>query len=166
MVSHAVWKTWPSGLSNNKNLGLRPRFLSAESLGPCFWHGMGDHDQILHHASLPRQPGMKQAVLSIFLVGRLRSLISLCWIYANYMKNSPGHLCQWQHHMPKSNYTAQRGTYQSNTITLILAILDKGIICLIIQWQIWERWHLMQDRITSNFICPMGQVTLKVKVKP
>ena len=23
MVSHAVWKTWPSGLSNDKNLGLR-----------------------------------------------------------------------------------------------------------------------------------------------
>ena len=49
MVSHAVWKTWPSGLSNDKNLGLRPRFLSTESLGPCFPHGMGDHDQILQH---------------------------------------------------------------------------------------------------------------------
>ena len=49
MVSHAVWKTWPSGLSNDKNLGLRPRFLSIESLGPCFSHGTGDHDQILHH---------------------------------------------------------------------------------------------------------------------
>ena len=49
MVSHAVWKTWPSGLSNDKNLGLRPRFLSTESLGPCFSHGMGDHDQILQH---------------------------------------------------------------------------------------------------------------------
>ena len=48
MVSHAVWKTWPSGLSYDKNLGLRPRFLSTESLGPCFSHGMGDHDQILH----------------------------------------------------------------------------------------------------------------------
>ena len=36
MVSHAVWKTWPSGLSNDKNLGLQPRFLSTESLGPCF----------------------------------------------------------------------------------------------------------------------------------
>ena len=43
-----MWKTWPSGLSNDKNLGLRPRFLSTESLGPCFSHGMGDHDQILH----------------------------------------------------------------------------------------------------------------------
>ena len=42
-------KTWPSGLSNDKNLGLRPRFLSTESLGPCFSHGTGDHDQILHH---------------------------------------------------------------------------------------------------------------------
>ena len=49
MVSHAVWKTWPSGLSNDKNLGFRPRFLSTESLGPCFTHGMGDHDQILQH---------------------------------------------------------------------------------------------------------------------
>ena len=49
MVSHVVWKTWPSGLSNDKNLGLRPRFLSTESLGPCFSHGMGDHDQILQH---------------------------------------------------------------------------------------------------------------------
>ena len=47
MVSHAVWKTWPSGLSNDKNLGIRPRFLSTESLGPCFSHGTGDHDQIL-----------------------------------------------------------------------------------------------------------------------
>ena len=49
MVSHAVWKTWPSGLSNDKNLGLRPRFLSTESPGPCFSHGMGDHDQILQY---------------------------------------------------------------------------------------------------------------------
>ena len=46
MVSHAVWKTWPSGLSYDKNLGLRPRFLSTESLRPCFSHGMGDYDQI------------------------------------------------------------------------------------------------------------------------
>ena len=52
MVSHAVWKTWPSGLSNDKNLGLRPRFLSTESPGPCFSHGMGDHDQILHYSTL------------------------------------------------------------------------------------------------------------------
>ena len=51
MVSHAVWKTWPSGLSNDKNLGLRPRFLSTESLGPCFSHGTGDHDQILQQIS-------------------------------------------------------------------------------------------------------------------
>ena len=52
MVSHAMWKTWPSGLSNDKNLGLRPRFLSTESLGPCFSHGMGDHDQILQQAMI------------------------------------------------------------------------------------------------------------------
>ena len=52
MVSHAVWKTWPSGLSYDKNLGLRPRFLSIESLGPWFSHGMGDHDQILQHKQL------------------------------------------------------------------------------------------------------------------
>ena len=51
MVSHAVWKTWPSGLSYDKNLGLRPRFLSTESLGPCFSHGMGEHDQILQHVA-------------------------------------------------------------------------------------------------------------------
>ena len=30
-------KTWPSGLSYDKNLGLRPRFLFTESLGPCFY---------------------------------------------------------------------------------------------------------------------------------
>ena len=40
-----------SGLSNNKNLGLRPRFLSTESLGPCFSHGTGDHDQILQQST-------------------------------------------------------------------------------------------------------------------
>ena len=50
MVSRAVWKTWPLGLSYDKNLGLRPRFLSTESLGPCFSHGTGDHDQILQQA--------------------------------------------------------------------------------------------------------------------
>ena len=42
-------KHWPSGLSNDINLGLRPRFLSTESLGPCFSHSTGDHDQILHY---------------------------------------------------------------------------------------------------------------------
>ena len=36
MVSHAVWKTLPSGLGNDKNLG------------PCFSHSTGGHDQILH----------------------------------------------------------------------------------------------------------------------
>ena len=51
MVSHAVWKTWPSGLSNDKNLGLRPQFLSTESLGPCFSHGTVDHDQILQQCT-------------------------------------------------------------------------------------------------------------------
>ena len=51
MVSRAVRKTWPSGLSYDKNLGLRPRFLSTESLGPCFSHGTGDHDQIPHYVS-------------------------------------------------------------------------------------------------------------------
>ena len=40
MTCHAVLKTWPLGLSHDKNrgrrnLGLRPRFLSTESLGPC-----------------------------------------------------------------------------------------------------------------------------------
>ena len=52
MVSHAVCETWPSGLSYDKNLGLRPRFLSTESLEPCFSHGMGDHDQILQYRHL------------------------------------------------------------------------------------------------------------------
>ena len=51
MISHAVWKTWPSGLNNEKNLRLRPRLLSTESLGPCFSRGMGDHDQILQHST-------------------------------------------------------------------------------------------------------------------
>ena len=37
------------GLSNDKNLGLRPWILSTESLGPCFSHSMGDHDQILQY---------------------------------------------------------------------------------------------------------------------
>ena len=37
--------------SYDKNLGLRPRFLSTESLGPCFSHGMGDHDQILQYSA-------------------------------------------------------------------------------------------------------------------
>ena len=37
----------PSAFSYDKNLGLRPRFLSTESLGPCFSHSTGDHDQIL-----------------------------------------------------------------------------------------------------------------------
>ena len=32
MVSCAMWKTWPSGLSKDKNLGLRPWFLSTECL--------------------------------------------------------------------------------------------------------------------------------------
>ena len=48
MVSHDVWKWWPLGLSDDKDLGFRPRFLSTESLGPCSSHVMGDHDQILH----------------------------------------------------------------------------------------------------------------------
>ena len=58
MVSHAVWKTWPSGLSNDKNLGLWPRFLSTESLGPRFSHDMGEHDQILQQtmAAIARIP--------------------------------------------------------------------------------------------------------------
>ena len=49
MVSHAVWITWPSGLSDDKNLGLRARFCrDTESLGPRFSH---DHDQILQQSS-------------------------------------------------------------------------------------------------------------------
>ena len=41
-------KPGPRASIMKKNLGLRPRFLSTESLGPCFSHSMGDHDQILH----------------------------------------------------------------------------------------------------------------------
>ena len=67
MVSHAVWKTWPSGLSNDKNLSLRPRFLSTESLGPCFSHGMGDHDQILQ---LMFQDGGVDDLISLVLTPR------------------------------------------------------------------------------------------------
>ena len=40
---NSIWSWSPmpcekhgSGLSNDKNLGIRPRFLSTESLGPCF----------------------------------------------------------------------------------------------------------------------------------
>ena len=50
MVSHTVWKTLPSSLRYDKNLGLRHRFLSTESLGPYFSQGMGDHDQILQYS--------------------------------------------------------------------------------------------------------------------
>ena len=32
MVSRAMWKTWRSGLSHDKNLGLRPRFLSTRAM--------------------------------------------------------------------------------------------------------------------------------------
>ena len=39
-------------LSNDKNRGLRPRFLSTESPGPWFSHGMGNHDQILQQNML------------------------------------------------------------------------------------------------------------------
>ena len=38
--------------ATTKNLGLWPRFLSTESLGPCFSHGMRDHDQVLQHSDL------------------------------------------------------------------------------------------------------------------
>ena len=40
-------KHGPRASVTTKELGLRSRFLSTESLGPCFSHGMGDHDQIL-----------------------------------------------------------------------------------------------------------------------
>ena len=76
MVSHAVWKTWPSGLSYDKNLGLRPRFLSTESLGPCFSHGTGDHDQILHHTINITQ--YKMSAVSLFFVNGSRNLWSHC----------------------------------------------------------------------------------------
>ena len=47
MVSHAVWKTWPEGLSRQKPRPKAEVFVVTEARGPCFSHGMGDHDQIL-----------------------------------------------------------------------------------------------------------------------
>ena len=47
MVSRAVWKTWPEGLSRQKPRPKAEVFVVTEARGPCFSHGMGDHDQIL-----------------------------------------------------------------------------------------------------------------------
>ena len=47
MVSRAVWKTWPEGLSRQKPGPKAEVFVVTEALGPCFSHGTGDHDQIL-----------------------------------------------------------------------------------------------------------------------
>ena len=47
MVSHAMWKTWPEGLSRQKTRPKAEVFVDTEAQGPCFLHGMGDHDQIL-----------------------------------------------------------------------------------------------------------------------
>ena len=46
-LSHAVWKTWPEGLSRQKPRPKAEVFVVTEARGPCFSHGMGDHDQIL-----------------------------------------------------------------------------------------------------------------------
>ena len=46
MVSYVMWKIWPLVLSNDENLGLRPRSLSTVSHGACFSQGISDHDQI------------------------------------------------------------------------------------------------------------------------
>ena len=43
----AVWKTWPEGLSRQKQRPKAEVFVVTEAWGPCFSHGMGDHDQIL-----------------------------------------------------------------------------------------------------------------------
>ena len=47
MVSHAVWKTWPEGLSRQKPRPKAEVFVVTEARGLCFSHGMGDHDQML-----------------------------------------------------------------------------------------------------------------------
>ena len=47
MVSHAVWKTWPEGLCRQKPRPKAEVFVVTEARGPCFSHGIGDHDQIL-----------------------------------------------------------------------------------------------------------------------
>ena len=47
MVSHALCKTWPEGLSRQKPRPKAEVFVATEARGPCFSHGMGDHDQIL-----------------------------------------------------------------------------------------------------------------------
>ena len=47
MVSHAVWKTWSEGLSRQNPRPKAEVFVVIEARGPCFSHGMGDHDQFL-----------------------------------------------------------------------------------------------------------------------
>ena len=42
-------KHGPRAPVTTKKFGFRSRFLSTESLRPCFSHGMGDHDQILQY---------------------------------------------------------------------------------------------------------------------
>ena len=40
-------KTWPEGLIKQKPRPKAEVFVVTEAWGPCFSHGMGDHDQIL-----------------------------------------------------------------------------------------------------------------------
>ena len=84
MVSHTVWKTWPSGLSSDKNLGLRPRFVSTESLGPCFSHGMGDHDQILQYVmNYVKLCDMLTTYIRIFHCRHFISFLFYSWIQSS-----------------------------------------------------------------------------------
>ena len=79
MVSHAVWITWPSGLSDDKNLGLRPRFRrDTESFGPRFSHGMGDYDQILQQSS---NSSCVSHTGASWCENFHRLFKSLCWLY-------------------------------------------------------------------------------------
>ena len=74
MVSRTVWKTWPSGPSYDINLGLRPRFLSTESIGPCFSHDTGDHDQILQYM-YPQTSDIRRTTIANQLVDHS----DVCW---------------------------------------------------------------------------------------
>ena len=107
MVSRAVWKTWPSGLSNDKNLGLRPRFLSTESLGPCFSHSMGDHDQILHSKpESPYQPACVRSVTSGLRSVRLcKASASWCWINGWNVRQKLNLCLLWRHDHTKVTWS-------------------------------------------------------------
>ena len=157
MVSHAVWKTWPSGLSYDKNLGLRPRFLSTESLGPCFSHGMGDHDQILQywlmrfsHQACIGEPtkhtrgckGLKHFALFEFIK-----------LFAN---DHPCHyIIHTQHDCPSQmNLNLMISVYQINSLSLVnllLVIIKMSFTCEGQQFR--DRKHFDEDRRWKRQYC-------------